>query len=538
VKRPRVILLFIVPFALAAAVPGGPAPAAAQTVGAEWHEGWSPLSPLLDVSRPFMAIPRTPSLLTAPRPRVGMHWTAGNPAAMAWETADDRQEFRLGTSEESGAYRRVADPGSRASTHSFAGGWQRLPSGTVLAGGILAGRELLGGGTDANTTRAHTASPHLLVDASGTSLRQVIARMDGAAGWEGGGWGLGVAGGYEAVDTRSEGGGVFRGFRYSVPAAALGVARQLGPVRIGVHGKWQGGYEFVSLSPREEVLLVYRLAGYTEPRAIEHTRCCETRTTSLRTHVGGISAAGRLAGVELVAFGEVAELQERQAAVFENDPPTNDWLASGGTVGGAGSFAVAGGRLDVTLDGRFRWLSGESRQHEFAAEGVIFTADESLLRFRGEGRYALSERWSAGLSGFLDRNTARREERSNRLVSDVSGWMYGGAAEAAGRITGPWRVSGGGGISRYVAAGQVPNPAARNEAFRQYVARDYLMEVSPAMAWSVAGSVARRPPAGRSIWLRGSYGSAKPQVTGAVTAETPQGSRAMWSVALGVALGG
>jgi hypothetical protein len=514
----------------------GVAGAAAQAVGPEWHRGWSPLLPPLDLPPALPAAPRAPSLLTAPPLRLGLHWTAGNPAGLAWETEDERQEFLFASAGESGEYRRMADPGTRARTASFAGGWQRLPGGTVLAGGITAGRDLLRGGADAGATRPHTSSPHLLVDTSGTSLRQMEVRMDGAAGWEGGGWAVGAALGYEAADTRTEGGGVFRSFRHSLPAASLGGARRLGPVRLGVHARWQGGSEFVSLAPGQEVLRVYRLAGYADPRAVEHTTCCESRTIRSRSQALGGSVAGRLGGAEWVVFGESAALRETQAALLQNDPPTNDWSAEGGTAGAAAAFGALGGRLEVLLDGRYRWLLGESTRHEFAEEGVLYEADESLLRLRGEGRYALAAGWRAGATAFLDRGAARREEFESAVLSDLAVWSYGGAAELAAPVTGAWSAAGSLGVARYVPIGGVPDPVGRNEAFRKYIARDYMVDATPAFAWGAAGTLAWTP-GHSSVWLRGEYGSAAPTPTGGVIAETPQGHRASWNVRLGITLG-
>lgn len=526
------------PIALAAALLLGTAPAAAQVDGGSpWREAWSPLLPLADLVHALPAAPRSPGLLSAPAPRSGMHWTAGNPAGLAWEIDVPRQEFLARHARTEGEYRRPLDPASVSTTEIGGLAWEPLDGAGALLGRLSAARLALGEGSLANTALPYTSSPHVVMDTSGAALRQTVARLEGAGGWRLGGWGAGLALGYETLDTRTEGAAVARAFRFTRPALSAGLARELGPLRLGLHGRWQGGSQTTQLAPRRglSILRVYPIEGYTDPRALEFDQGFYHRITQRRASAVGASLAGQTGPARWALFAERAALREEQTSQLANEPPLDVWEAAGGSAG-LGLELALGGPLWLALDARYQWLGGEAIRAALPQEGILYDADESRAAATAELRYLPAPAWQTAARLSLERGEHRRDDHVSRLNSELAGWTYGGTLEVARELGGGLAVAAAAGASRYVPFGSLPDPRFAGLSFRSHVAPALMQAGMPASA--VAGSLTLRwqRPAAESVWLHVGYAATSADFTSYRLQLAPEGERSGWEVALGVLL--
>jgi hypothetical protein len=504
--------------------------------GTVWEEAWSPIAPVGDLVHEVPSTVRFPRLLTAPSPRSGLHWTVGNPAGLAWELDRARQDFTVRQAATDGEYRRPLDPANASLREAGGLAWEPLEGSGALVGRIGVVQRRLGEGTLANTAFPYSSSPHVVMDTSGAALRQSVARLEGAGGWRMGGWGVGLALGYETLATRSDGAAVARSFRFTRPAVTGGVARALGPVAIGVHGRWQGGSQTTQLAPRSGlgILRVYPIEGLTEPRNIDLDQgFYHRRNQRSATAIGG-GATGTMGGMRWALFGERIGFREEQTSEQANEPELDVWDASGTRVGGAFDTAL-GEAMSVALDLRYTRLSGEAVRAEFAEEGILYDAAESRFVGSADIRFTPGRGWSTAARIALDRTERVRNDAVARLETELVGWTYGTAVEIARELPGAFALSGGAALTRYVPIGNLPDPGFAGPAFQTHVAPAYMLEGTAATATAASLTLAWQPASALGTWVRGEFGATSPPDFVSLPS-VPSGERNHWEVTVGVRL--
>jgi hypothetical protein len=456
---------------------------AAQTMEpGSWMRDWSPLAPVADLPRTMPVAPALPALLTAPAPRVGLHWSAGNPAGLAFEGADEWGDFTMGYASEAGDFRRPLDPGEVHSGMLAGSGWRPLGPGAV-SGGVALQRTGLGGDAFANARTPYRSSPHTSADTSGADMVELVTRVEGAGGWRVGGWGLGLAIGYETFDGRTDVSPTPRFRRGGAPAATVGVVRALSAgVVVGAHARIQGDVETLSVSsPRTDVARVYPLEGYTNPVGVDYSTGGYNRRIEGDAYAFGLSASFRALDARWVAWGEVSERRERQSSQFLSDPPSDDWRTSGTTAGLAAARPIAGDRWLVVANVTWTRVTGEATRVALEEEGVLFEATEAALVGWGDVRWTVAPEWrrraarpggasgppSVGPGG-RDGHRPERVETRFRCGGRVDHWSPCPGARYRGRLAHPRRRdSRSHGLQRRVPALRGPGARPRIDAHPQ-----------------------------------------------------------------------
>src|SRR5690606_15099051 len=190
-RRPTAVIMML-------AVPGF-----AHAQGFDAPPAWSPAAWTLDLPRTLPQAPLLPAMLTSPAPRVGLHWSAGNPAGLPFDGDEEWAGFEARYGSESGAYHRPLEAGKAATGSLFGGGSRRTGAGAV-SGGLTVGRTGYTDGSYGNLVTPYASSPHTSADTAGADIRELRARLEGAGGWRIGAWSLGLALAYETTDGRTE----------------------------------------------------------------------------------------------------------------------------------------------------------------------------------------------------------------------------------------------------------------------------------------------------------------------------------------------
>jgi hypothetical protein len=506
--------------------------------GDGWWRQWSPLAPMGDLVRWTAPTPVFPLVTVAPAPRVGLAWTAGNPAALTRDAADGHTEFRTATREERGGYRRPLDPGQTSSFLGSATGWRPVGDAGGVSGGVTIERAALAGGAYAALDEPHGMTPHSLADSSGTDLGRTLARLEGAGGWRLGGWGLGLGLGYQSWDTRTGVSQVPR-FRYGSRAgASVGVTRDLasGRATVGAHARWRSEVHRLTLFTRLAETTVFRFEGYGEPTRA-HIGHRAVPGYSRRIHREGMAAAlsaeVRVAGVRGVAFGEASSLDERQFERLNvNDPPTDDWNTRGRAAGIAAEAGSPEGGPQIVAMLRWSSVSGEAMRAGLEEEGVLFEADESVLDGALHLRFEPGAGWKTGAHLSIVREDRTRIDRLARVRSSVQAWRPALAVEAARNLNDRFTLGAGAGLAWYTPSGGIPDPSHRGERYRAWIGPELAYLATPSRTLAGVGSLRWLRPGGQALSLEARYDQAAARDHSPILPLTPSGSRSAWNLVL------
>jgi hypothetical protein len=498
-----------------------------------WARAWSPLHPIADLPRRATTAPPLPELLQLPAPRVGLFWTAANPAGLPFELDDARADFRFAHAAASGAYRRPLDPAVERVQGVVGDGWRTLGERGAAVGRIAVEQVAHDPGSNASMLSHHLSSPLLLTDSLTPEIARVNVRMEAAGGWRAGPWGFGVTAGYSVIDNRSRGGTVFRSGRAVLPAAGIGVTRAFGPaLRVGLSGRRSASRETMSLLTRTEFTNAFVWRGFFEPDAMAVTPTSPGyRRAEADAWQVGLGAAGRWRAADWAAFAARTSLADRQFTARRADPPTDTWDAAGRTAGAAIALPL-GARTRATADASWTSLAGHTERHDL--DGVVFRGEESAA---GLGvslrRDPAPAAWGAAASVSLGRARRLHRDILAELNTETVTWNPGGALEIA-RPVGR-RLTLGAGYGAAFHAGNVNAPGAGDqvELFRQVFVPELAFTGSEALTHrlAVTGRWATGPAS--AVFARTSLGRTAPLGERMWPDVAPLGSRSAWTFALG-----
>lgn len=516
----------------------------AQTSGASargprpaWLGAWSPLGPLADVPRLLPGSAADfPSLLTAPAPRLGLFWTAGNPGALAFELGDSRLEFRTDVREESGDYARPLDPGSESEIDVAALGWAPVGERGAVVGRFGAGRSRHGDSVFVNVMEPYGSNPMVVVDTVGDPVRRETVGLEGATARRFGPVGLGIALGLEAREASTLASPVPKRARSTAIGATPGVSWSPGNgalERVGPYGRWTRERQQVAVFTISQPSRIFELQGFEDPPPLDLQPAVYRRRFERDAWALGLAAAGTVLGARWSAFGQRERAVERQfSRLAENRPPMDRWEAEGWSAGADVHRAVAEGALLLTGGGRYRALSGAADLQ--SVTGTVFRSEEERLEANLEVRWRGAEGWQvAMLAGGLSTNRDQRDRLIGARASLRVREVWSGAE--VGRSLGRLAVAAGGTLTSRGASGGIPPVSELGPVYRRFVGPELAYAATEADAHAVRFTLRWRANESTDLWLDGRSGSVRP--TDAVRLElAPDGSRDGWRIAGGIVL--
>jgi hypothetical protein len=495
-----------------------------------WEGDPGPLAPVADLERTPPSAPEFPGLLTAPLPRAGLYWTAGNPAALPFEVWDRYTEVRAGVTDERGAYRRPLDPASTGGLAVSASGWRSIGAGAV-SGGILVERSSLDE-LAAGVGTPHAMSPHLFADTTTAALGRTAARLEGQGGWRVGDWGFGIALGFETWTTRTGVATVPRYQRGVLPAATAGLTRRVGHLLVGAHARWQTEVQTLSLVAKSTSALVYTLAGYTEPVAVPlGVGQGFSRRIERDAAAAGLGAALDAAGVRWIAFADLTRLREEQSAQQANDPPLDRWDATGHVLGLSAEADLAGGRGRVVAGGRWTHVSGEALRAGLEEQGVLFRETDDVLDVGVDVRLGIGSRWEAAARTAVSYGDDTRDDAMARVATALRIWRPSITIEAAYEPGNAFALSVGAGLAWSTPIGTIPSPGSLGDGYREWLAPEWSYYGTPARTTAVRMALRWRT-GGHDLALAIGYASTGSRGATAQLPASPVGGRRRWEVSV------
>lgn len=513
------------------------APVGGQTLdggGDGWWRRWSPLAPVADLGRPSAPVPVFSLVLLTPTPRIGLAWTAGNPAALARDVAEAHTEFLGSVRGENGLFRRPLDAGRVGGQLLSASGWRPLGASGGVVGGVSVERASFSEGAPADAFEPYGMSPHVFADSSGTDLGHTLARVEGAGGWTLGSWGLGLGFGHQSWDTRT---GVTQTPRFqqgSRSGASVGITRDLasGRMTLGAHGRWRSEVQRLSLSTRQAETAAFLFEGYGEPviRRLA-SRQGYARRVEREGGAAGLSAEVSAVGLRWVVLGEASQLDERQFdQLTTNYPPTDDWDARGRAVGIAAEAGTRDSGTHVAASLRWSTVSGDATRAGLEEEGVLFQADESVLDGAVDLRVDPGDGWKAGAHLSILREDRDRTDRLARIRSSVQAWRPGLALEAGHDVGSRLALGVGAGLAWYTPSGGIPDPSQRGAGYRAWIGPDLSYAATASRTVSGLFTLRWLSPGGQAVSLEARYERASLRESSISIPLAPTGTRSAWNM--------
>jgi hypothetical protein len=466
-----------------------------------WATNWSPLLRLADLTRELPTGPRFPDLLSFPEPRVGIFWTAGNPAALPFELADERVEFRFALEGTSGDYFRPLDPGGVSRGELSTLGWRRLGERGAVIGNAVFDRTSFRDSVFADVLVPYSSNPFLVMDTIGDPMRRTAVHLEGATGWRFGRLGLGASLGWEGQSNRTVDSPVPRLDRTASTGAVVGAGLEVGGgFRLGIHGRVRETAEFIQIHTISQPSRIFQLEGYEEPVPLDLQPALYRRRFERTAYAVGGAIGFPILGGAGVLFAQREDVEEEQfIRVNDAGAPKDVWAADGWTLGGAVQWDGAD-RWLLTLDGRYTRLEGDAFRADIG--GIVFTVDEQRFQAAMDVRLRLGAGWRAGGRAELRRATHDRRDLLAEATSDIRSWQGGGAIELARVFANRLGISIGGRFASYGPSGEMPDPSSRGPVYRRFVGPHLALELAQAV--TAAGTIAARWQVADStgLWLR------------------------------------
>ncbi|PYP55242.1 MAG: hypothetical protein DMD40_13945 [Gemmatimonadetes bacterium] len=513
----------------------GARPAVSQVAGGSsqnqpsWVVMWSPLETRADLPRRLPFVGGASGLLLLP-PRVGLFWTAGNPAALQHELSDTLTDFGMTLAHESGSLRRPLDPGAASQRRASAIGWMPLSERVAVLGSVGLAQETFDPGSHADVVEAYPTSPFVTLDTSTSATRNTGARLEGAVSTQFGTWGLGLALGYDALERETINAGLVRRSRRAVPAATLGVTKQIGTIRLGAYARWQGSAESVYLIERAGEGLVIQLEGLREVQPLEilsfYYRRIEETTPTLGWSLGGKS---------WTLYAERTWLRQRLTRQEADNPAADKWNADAWSAGGAYQHAL-GPRALLTVDLRYTTLRGDG-DLALDSSGVIFRATERAIVGSAEIRVLPDSSRLALAIGLQVRLEHRlRDALTVPIAAEVTGLTNSVTVQLGRQLSTRLFGTATLGTASYSANSRYPAPYALGSIYRTYELPEYDLASRP--AHPLLGAIGLRWTASprTSLWLTAAGQHVSPSKEGLTASFGPSGSRSFVDLSVGVKL--
>lgn len=475
------LLLALLPPAAAGQTAGGH-PTSIAWDGA-WYMDWSPLRMPADLPRARPGAPAGAAAAFAPATRIGLFWSGGNAGALPLDADSSHARFDAATVSETGAYRRPLES-SGAANHAVGGvGWRGLGERSMVIGGVVAGRQLLDAGAAALFIDPFSSSPHVPADTSSPAMERQYARLEGATGTRIGGWGVGIAAGYQIIESGGRDTPIPRIARLAEPGLALGIVRSIGRFQLGAHGRWRATAETIQIVPMTAETHVFPFRGFADPGPISllpgtgvYYRRMDREALAL-----GVGVGGEVAGVRWVAYGERTELDEEQTSDRRVDPRLDRWSATG-TVFGAAAQTRRGDLL-LTLRLRSASLTGEAWGHDL--DEAVFVGDETVRTAVLEAAHPGPGPWDIALTASLAHEDRHRRDHLILVQSEIETLGPGLSAELARPIAERGAVAIRYGVHRYTARAALTMPQEAGPMFRELIWPEVAMLASPAGSHAV-----------------------------------------------------
>jgi len=500
-----------------------------------WLAAWSPLGARADLPRSLPGVGTSFPRLLLPEPKGGLFWLAGNPAALGDGLGGSRSDFHAALAQQDGDYRRPLDAGESRLLQVDGRSWTQVTPQLFMIGHVVFDRERLEPGTESDFVEAHPTSAFVTTDSSVEALARTRVRLEGAAGWRLGRWRTGASLGYESRETHTIEAGLVRRGRQTTPGMVLGVLRELGPVTLGLHGRWRNRAETALLNEVAREGIVGELEGLGDVRPIPFQQLYYKRREETVTALGA-GASWRWAGAAWAIFGELSRLREHLWIQQANQPPKDRWDADAWS---SGLRIVSSGAGWLSLAGELRYtsLTGEA---DLARDtlGVFFTADESLLTAELEARLApVNSGWTAVLVLAEERQARVRQDVRNGVFWDMEAWVPGVSVEIGRGLGSRGLLLLGGALGRYGPTSAIPTTSSRSVLFRRLVAPELDLTSRNSMPRSGLAGLRYRVSGQTSLWWLGRLESLEPdEPIGPLPAFSPTGSRSSWSLVMGVTL--
>lgn len=505
-----------------------------------WTEAWSPLVPLGELPRTLPGVELGfANLLTLPAPRIGLFWTAGNPAALPREVGELRTEFQVGSIDRSGDFRRPFDPGDE--THQLVAGQVWGPLGSKGAG---IGRMVVDHGSFKDQAFSdvlvpYSTEPFTVIDTLGEETSRTAVRIEGAGGWQLGRLGLGLGFGYAQQETRTVESAVPVLNRTANPGVTGGVTYDLadGKVHVGVYGRWQQTAEVVSILSVAAASRVFRFSGFDDPVPINLVATFFSQRFNRKAWAAGGAVGAELGAVSWTVFAQREDLTSENFSTTFGEGMADHWDADGWTAGGAAQVELASRHLLLTVDARYSNITGEERRAEI--DGVPFTADETRWHVNGELRANSDNGWEAALRLGIKREDRTRSDGLAIASTDIRSWRPAAAFEVARWLGPTFAVSGGVAVSEYNPSGSVPKATTLGPIYQNWLAPAAALEATEATAHAFMGTLRWQARATLGFWVQvRSESASPPDNRSGLLPGAPSGDRDRFRAAFGVVLGG
>lgn len=500
-----------------------------------WLSRWSPLQRVGDLPRRFpgehMGDIR---LLSAPAPRVGLLWTAGNPAGLPRDVAGRYAHVSAGLGETSGDYRRPLDPGQITRTGAAAQGWTAVERGAVI-GEVAVERVHMTSPRFGLLVEPYGSIPLTWADTLASDAGSTGTRLVGAGGWGIGPLAFGLGLGFEGSEVRTLAASVPSLLRVSTAGVSGGVAVVLG--KTGIHlaavGKWHAVTQTLLVSPRASSTRLVAFSGLREPTIIDIEQSTFGRRFERRSRALGASLDGTHGAVQWILGAQAEETTEDHFAFAAFDPPRDAWQADGWSGFAAAQVRVGSGTW-AAFQTRYATLAGDVRLAD--REISHFFTDEYALGFDVELRHQTGP-WTGAVHAGTRREHRRRRDDLARVTAQVDQWEPWIAVEVARALPLALDAALGGSLMQYAPWGAIPDESHLGPRYRRYLASELALLASEALVAAGTFTLRWRASGGTAVWAALSARSVSPsgRPIGRLPS-LPSGERSVRRLEVGVTL--
>lgn len=505
-----------------------------------WLWRWSPVRGIGQLGIPVARSVEASRLLEQAAPRVGLAWTAGNPAGLHDDIRGSWTQFLTGASGVSGSYRRPLDPVSASTPAVSIGAWRRVGARVAAIGRVSVELTHFSAGSPAAFVSPYGSSPFIPTDTNRPALRRPIVTIEGGEAIALGKWRLGASAGFHLLENTSAHAAASVIGRASLAGLTLGLSRRVGDsTQVGIQARVLDASEAVTLFPNPQTIRVYALDGLVgvEPGDYSSGVPPFFRRADRSARTFGADASGRTRGAAWSAFARFEHSEERQVFAIVTGAPSDRWSTDGYTVGAAAQRAIW--RTVVSV--RSEYTSQRGAAVRTSTAGGTYAADASAFSLVADVRSAgRDSRWLWGAVASVWRDAQAINDRAARMTTDIVAFSPGISAEV-GKVVSP-RVTllVGYGVTGFTPNAGIPSPVGRTRAYRTLIAP--VMELAAAATQSDRLSVAsrwwlgaeRRKSLTVSAWSANTHARVRPSDP---NIPLPLGSRQTWGVGVRVGAG-